>query len=311
MKTVSSLTVSSLSRAELGARLAGPGLRLQTGDFLACVKSKIPSVADGISLLYADYPLRDDAGLVDFHLNLRPAGGARRWFRPQVRFDCDGLAPFKPLPLAQAFPMFEWVMNWAVSNRANRLLIIHAAVVEKNGMAAILPAPPGSGKSTLCAALVGKGGWRLLSDELALVRLDSGELMPLARPVSLKNASIDIIERYVPGSVFSPAVNDTVKGTVAHMKAPAGSVARAQEPARPAWIIFPKYQAGAVTTSTPVAPARAFMELAGNSFNYSLLGAEGFEAMAGLIERSASYQFTYSVLDEALAWFDRLEGGAP
>ena len=32
--------------------------------------------------------------------------------------------------------------------------------------------------------------------------------------------------------------------------------------------------------------------------------------MAGLIERSASYQFTYSVLDEALAWFDSLEGGA-
>jgi predicted ATPase len=29
----------------------------------------------------------------------------------------------------------------------------------------ILPAPPGSGKSTLCAALVTRG-WRLLSDEL-------------------------------------------------------------------------------------------------------------------------------------------------
>jgi hypothetical protein len=119
------------------------------------------------------------------------------------------------------------------------------------------------------------------------------------------------MERYVPGSVFSPAVNDTVKGTVAHMKAPPASVARAAEPARPAWIIFPKYQAGAATTLTPLAPARAFMELAGNSFNYSLLGAAGFEAMAGLIERSASTQFTYSVLDEALAWFDRLGSGAP
>jgi HprK-related kinase A len=183
-------------------------------------------------------------------------------------------------------------------------------VVEKNGLAAILPAPPGSGKSTLCAALVSKGGWRLLSDELALVRLDNGELMPLPRPVSLKNASIDIIQRYVPGSVFSPAVDDTVKGTVAHMKAPAGSVARANERARPAWIIFPKYQAGAATTVTPVAPARAFMDLAGNSFNYSLLGAEGFEAMAGLIERSASYQFSYSVLDDAIDWFSRLEGAA-
>jgi hypothetical protein len=32
--------------------------------------------------------------------------------------------------------------------------------------------------------------------------------------------------------------------------------------------------------------------------------------MAGLIERSASYQFSYSVLDDAIDWFSRLEGAA-
>jgi HprK-related kinase A len=301
--------VSALTRAELGRQLAGDGLRLQTGDFIACVKSAIPSVADGISLLYADYPVREAGDFVDFHIKLLQPGGARRWFRPQVRFDCDGMAPFKPLPLAQAFPMFEWVMNWAVSSRANRLLIIHAAVVEKNGLAAILPAPTGSGKSTLCAALVSKG-WRLLSDELALIRLDTGELVPLPRPISLKNASIDIMRRYVPGAVFSPEVADTVKGTIAHMKAPADSIDRAAERARPAWIIFPKYQAGAASTLEPVAPARAFMSLAGNAFNYSLLGAEGFDAMAALIANSLSYNFTYSVLDDAVDFFARLKPAA-
>ena len=299
-------TVSALTRAELGRRLAADGLRLQTGDFVACVQTSIPSVADGISLLYADYPVRDAGHFVDFHIKLYQPGGARRWFRPQVRFDCDGMAPFKPLPLAQAFPMFEWVMNWAVSSRANRLLIIHAAVVEKDGLAAILPAPAGSGKSTLCAALVSKG-WRLLSDELALIRPDTGELVPLPRPISLKNASIDIMRRYAPGSVFSPEVDDTIKGTIAHMKAPADSIARAAVRARPAWIIFPKYQAGAAPALEAVAPARAFMSLAGNAFNYSLLGPEGFEAMAGLIANSLSYNFTYSVLDDAVDLFARLK----
>jgi HprK-related kinase A len=222
-------TISTLSRAELGERLAAGALRLQTGDFVTCVKSTIPSVADGIGLLYGDYPLRDGADFADFHVSLMAPGGLRRWIRPQVRFDCDGLAPFKPLPLAQAFPMFEWVMNWAVSSRANGYLIIHSAVVEKDGRAAILPAPAGSGKSTLCAALVAKG-WRLLSDELALVRLDTGALAPLPRPISLKNASIDLIRRYTPGAVFSPEVADTVKGTIAHLKAPADSIARAGWP---------------------------------------------------------------------------------
>jgi HprK-related kinase A len=303
-------TVSALTRSELGERLAAGALRLQTGEFVTCVKSTIPSVADGIGLLYADYPLRDGADFADFHISLTPPGGPRRWFRPQVRFDCDGLAPFKPLPLAQAFPMFEWVMNWAVSSRANRYLIIHSAVVEKDGLAAILPAPAGSGKSTLCAALVARG-WRLLSDELALVRLDTGELAPLPRPISLKNASIDIIRRYAPGAVFSPEVADTVKGTIAHLKAPADSIARAGQPARAAWIIFPKYQAGAAPTLAPVAPAHAFMELAGNAFNYSLMGAEGFEAMAGLIDGTLAYHFTYSALDDAVDLFSRLTPAAP
>ena len=56
---------------------------------------------------------------------------------------------------------------------AHQYLIIHAAVVEKNGLAAILPAPPGSGKGTLTAGSV-LSGWRLLSDELTLIDRLSG-----------------------------------------------------------------------------------------------------------------------------------------
>jgi HprK-related kinase A len=303
-------TLSALSREELGWRLAHGGLRLQTGEFIACIHSAIPSVADGIGLLYADYPLAPQDEFADFHFSLQPSGGLRRWFRRQVLFDNDGIAPFKPLPIEQAFPMFEWGLNSCVSSRANGYLIVHAAVVEKDGCAAILPAPSGSGKSTLCAALVTRG-WRLLSDELALLRLDTGELAPLPRPVSLKNASIGIMREYAPKAVFSPAVRDTLKGTVAHMKAPADSVARAREPARPAWIIFPQYHAGAVATLTPVAPAATFMRMAGNAFNYHLLGYRGFAALGNLVEGAPGYEFTYSSLDEAVALFSRLAPAVP
>jgi HprK-related kinase A len=303
-------TLAALSREELGRRLAHGGLRLRTGAFTACIHSAIPAVADGIGLLYGDYPLADSADFADFHFSLQPSGGLRRWARRQVLFDNDGIAPFKPLPIAQAFPMFEWGLNSCVSSRANGYLIVHAAVVEKDGHAAILPAPSGSGKSTLCAALVSRG-WRLLSDELALLRLDSGELAPLPRPVSLKNASIGIMRAYAPQAVFSPAVHDTLKGSVAHMKAPADSVARALAPPRPAWIIFPQYQAGAEATLAPVAPAATFMRLADNAFNYHLLGYQGFEALGTLVDAAPGFAFTYSSLDEAVALFSRLAPGAP
>jgi len=299
------LTVSSLTRAELGECLARPGLRLQTGSFVTRIGSAIPAVADGIALLYGEYPLQDEGGFADFHVSLQRSGGLRRWVRPQVRFDYDGTRPFEPLPVAQAFPLFEWSMNYCVSTRVHGYLVLHAAVVERDGVAAILPAPPGSGKSTLCAALVTRG-WRLLSDELTMVRLDTGEIQPLPRPVSLKNASIDLMRAFAPQAVFSRPVNATAKGTVAHMKAPTDSVRRAQERARPAYIVFPRYAAGAAPHLAPMAPARAFLQVAENAFNYSLLAAAGFEALTRLVDASACYQFTYSMLDDAIDVFDRL-----
>ena len=304
------LTVASLPFTQLRARLASTGLRLRTGEFVTCVRSAIPHVAEGIALLYGEYPLLGDDGFTDFYVNLRRPSGVRHWLRPQVQFDYDGAAPFSPLPLNQAFAMMEWGMNWCVTSRVQSRLVIHAAVIEKNGRAAILPAPPGSGKSTLCAALIHRG-WRLLSDELTLVCLDTGEVTGLARPVSLKNASIDVIRAWAPDAVFSPLVTDTAKGTVAHMKAPGDSIARVDEPARPAWIVFPRYAAGAAPELAPIPKARAFLRVAENAFNYSLLGAAGFHAAANLIDRSASYDFRYGRLEDAVAVFDRLAGAAP
>lgn len=302
-------TLSTLGRIELGRRLAGDGIRIGTGSFITRVVAPLPQVADAMHLLYADYPLLDDAQMADFHVSLAPSGGWRRWIRPQVHFLHDGQALFEPLPRAHAYPMFEWCLNWCVSSRAHSYLMIHAAVAERGGRAVILPAPPGSGKSTLCAALV-NCGWRLLSDELALVRLSDGLLVPLPRPISLKNGSIEVIRRFVLGAQFSEPVHDTTKGTVAYLKAPRSAVELAGESALPAWVVFPRYVAGAPALLEPLARPQAFMDLAANAFNYSVLGQQGFEAMARLVGQCTAYRFSYGDLDDALPIFDRLAGGA-
>lgn len=302
------LTVSSLAPAQLRARLRGPGLDLRTGPFTSRITSNIPHLAEGIALLYADYPVAEPGGFADFHVNLRQPGGLRRWFRPQVRFDQDGLTPFKPLPLAQAYPMLEWVLNWCVTNRAHSYLIVHGAVVEKHGRAVILPAPPGSGKSTLCAALVCRG-WRLLSDELTLIRHHDGAIVPVPRPVSLKNASIGVIRAFSPEAVFAPPVEGTAKGTIGHMKAPPQSVARAAEAARPCAVVFPRYEAGAATSLQALGKAETFMRVADNAFNYALLGERGFATLGALADACAGLEFSYSNLEEAMAVFERLANG--
>ena len=295
-----------LPPAELRRQLADGGLWLRTGPFSLRVRSRIPGVAEGLAQLYGQFEVRSShEAFADFHVSINPPRGLRRWLRPQVCFAFDDLPPFKPLPYDQAFPMLEWGLNWCVSTQAHQYLIIHAGAVEKNGRAAILPAPPGSGKSTLTAALM-LSGWRLLSDELTLIDRKTGLIHALPRPVSLKNASIDIIRAFSEDAVLNRPAHDTIKGTVAHLRPLRESVLRQHEPAQPGWVIFPRWQAGAATTLEARSRAQTFMYLAENAFNYSHLGSEGFRAGCALIDRVDCHDFTYSRLDEAVDLFNRL-----
>ena len=283
---------------------------MRTGPFSLRVQSSLRAVAEGLFELYGQFEVRDTQNaFADFHVEINSPRGLRRWFRPQANFSFDGDYPFKPLPLDQAYPMLEWGLNWCVSMHAHQYLIIHAGVVEKNGLAAILPAPPGSGKSTLTAALV-LSGWRLLSDELTLIDRKTGLIHPLPRPISLKNESISVIRGFNETAFINRASHDTAKGTVAHMRPPRESVRRQHEPARPGWVIFPKWIAHAPATLTPRSKAETFIYLAQNAFNYSHLGVDGFKVGTQVIEQTDCYDFQYSRLDEAIAIFNTLADAA-
>jgi HprK-related kinase A len=291
--------------ADVARLLAGPGLSLRTGPFVYRLRARGVPIAEPLSLLYAGCPLAEADGFHDFDVELVRSGGVRRWVRPQVRFGFDGLRPFEPLPLAHAFPLLEWAMNWCVSSQVGTWLLIHAAVVERGGRAVVLPAPPGSGKSTLCAALVHRG-WRLMSDEIAMVALDGSGLRALARPVSLKNRSIDIIRRFAPEAVFNEPVPNTQKGTVAHMRPPAGHAERVDVPGQAAWVVFPRWREHAAAVLTPRDPAETVVDLARNSFNCPALGRAGFQALVDLVRASRCFDFEYGQLDDAVEAFDRL-----
>ena len=202
--------------------------------------------------------------------------------------------------------MLEWGLNWCITNHCHDYLIIHAAVMERNGHVLMMPAPPGAGKSTLCAALVCHG-WRLLSDELAMIRMDgSGEAVPLARPVCLKNQSVAIIRDRFPLSEFGPTCANTAKGDVAHMLAPEKSVQQVMLSAPVKCIVFPRYNHRSHTQLTPRPKARTFFELAQQSFNFHILGERGFEVLRGVVDKSHCFDFTYSRLEDAFDVFDNL-----
>lgn len=299
------MILADLSESSLRAHLTGSGgLRLKTGPLIFSIRTALEPVIEGIQRLYARYELADSSEFVDYYVKLKTPQFLRRWYKPQVLFDFDGRIPFKPLPLAQAFPMLEWGMNWCIANHAHQWLILHAAVIAKQDRAVIMPAPPGSGKSTLCAGLVGNG-WRLLSDELAIIDMESGKIVPMPRPVGLKNQSIEIIRSFLPDAVIGPVCHDTRKGTVAHMAA-SRQDSQNREKAIPRWIVFPQYVAESEAVLTPHPKAHAMVELANNAFNYNIAGLAGFKRLAQIVDDSEAFNFRYSRLEDAVRVFDQL-----
>jgi HprK-related kinase A len=301
----SGLTVGGLSTAERHRRLNGPGLAIRSGLFAFRLRSDVAAIDRAVATLYTDYPCLDESEFCDFALDLRRPRSLRRWLRPKITALYDGEPVFESLPAGHAFPLMEWSLNYCISSHAFEHLSLHAAVVERGGRAVILPAPPGSGKSTLCAALIHRG-WRLLSDEMTLVSLTDGCVVPIARPVSLKNRSIEIMSAFAPEAVFCDPTHDTLKGTVAHMRAPSAHVRRMHEPAQPAWIVFPRWQADAPATLRERPKPDTVLELGRNSFNLTVLGRAGFECLTSLVDRSRCFDFTYGHLDDAMQVFDDL-----
>jgi len=297
------MRLAELSSAELESHLA-QGLGLVTGPFRFLIQSRLPRVAHGLATLYCDFET-GDFDFHDFHVRVAKPFGLRSWFRPQINFWLDDFTPFIPLPADHDMAQLEWGMNWCIAGHAHHYLMLHAAVLERNGQAVILPGDPGAGKSTLTAALT-LSGWRLLSDEITVIDRDDGLIVPLVRPVSLKNASIDIIRAFAPTAYIGDTAKDTHKGTVSHLRPPIDSVLAMNRKARARHIVFPRWRAGADPVSKPHAKSDAFLHVANHAFNYSLLGSLGFDLTARLLDDCDCQNFEYSRLLDVLVFFEKL-----
>ena len=294
------MLVADLPPTELRQRLAGPGLKIQLDPFV--VQARIdgpPAIYQQLRSLY-QHALAPDDAIAHFHAGLQLPNGPRRWLKPKVQFFDDLSPPFTPLPAVQAFPMFEWGINWCVANQANHYLMLHCGALERHGQVALFPAWPTHGKTTLCAGLM-LSGWRLFSDEFGLLRPGTATVVPFPRLMPLKNASIEVIRRFAAHARLGPVFYNTRKGDVAHLQPDDASVQNSDKTAPARWLIFPRWHAKATLKLTPMAQSRAFLLLATNAFNYEVLGAAAFRTVDQLVRECACYSLQYSNLHEAVA----------
>lgn len=300
------MKLGDVPSGELADRFATSGIALSLGESRVRVRSDSMALAKAVSVVYRHYPWEDPTGFFDATAAVLRVRGARRVFRPQIEFVLDGKTPFEPFPAGIHLPLMEWGLNVALTERTMHRLLLHSGAVERSGLGIVLPAIPGSGKSTLTAALVSGGGYRLLSDEFGVLSLETGELIPMLRPVSLKNASIDVIRRRFPEAELGPVFPGTRKGDVAHLAPPAESVARVRETVSPKIVIFPRYEANAPARWLPVDPAETFSKLSVNSFNYELLGRPAFDLVSRLVRGCVCRRLVFGDLADARELIDQL-----
>ncbi len=291
--------LGDVSPGQVRQALRGAGLWLDVGLATMRVRSDSPFLPGQLQAVYRHFPWRPAGEWADLHVDLVRPRGLRRWWRPQVRFQNDGRVPFEPFPADAPLPLMEWSANWMLGRRCNHVLLMHAGVVERGGRALLMPAIPGSGKSTLTAAL-SLSGWRLLSDEFGVLDVGAMQFSAALKPVALKNASIEVIRTLAPQAELGPSFPKTRKGTVAHLAPARAAVDRLHEPALPGAVVLPRWVPGSATRFEPVAAPVAFTTLAFNAFNYTVMAAEGFDAVTQLVRHCPVWQLEYGDIDDAL-----------
>jgi HprK-related kinase A len=195
-----------------------------------------------------------------------------------------------------------------VAQRPLGYVVMHAAVLARGHRAVMMPGFPGAGKSTMCAALAFCEGWRLLSDELAILDPADGQLLPHPRPISVKNASIGIVADF-PGVRLGPVYRDTRKGDISHAACLAGAVNAAAERARVAWVVFPRFDALAQPRCEEMSRVEAFTLISEQSFNKERMGEVGFDALCRLLDGARCFDIGYRSTQEGLDIVRRLCAG--
>lgn len=303
------MVLSDLSLDNIHWQLKNSGLFFECGPFKTCLYSDLPDLPSQIHHLYAYYAIPKDSDFFDFHVHLLRHNVWQHFWHSQVQFWIDNEAPFEPFPQDTTLPFLEWGLNWCVATRAHHYLILHAGSLEKKGNTLLMPAHPGSGKSTLTAALCHRG-WRLLTDEAALVRPHDLAIIPFPRLIPLKNEAIPIFRAFAPEAVLGPEYPKTRKGTVCHVRPLAEDIECSNEIGRARWIVFPRFKSGASLKLQSLSKIDAFTRLTRHSFNYKFIGLRGFQAMTGLIDACDCYTFEYGGdLEQAVAQLNALADG--
>jgi len=177
------------------------------------------------------------------------------------------------------------------------LLYVHAGVVGTRDGCILLPARPGSGKSSLTAALVHRG-FRYYSDEVALVEPATFRVPPVPLAICVKSTGWDLMARYYPHIEDLPPHRRSDDKLVRYIAPPTGA---ARWPSLPvSHIIFPRFDPNAANELVRIPRADALGRVMEECLALSRrLNRQNVAELIRWIEAVDCYALTFQSLDEA------------
>jgi hypothetical protein len=191
---------------------------------------------------------------------------------------------------------------WLVATAVERspALLLHAAVVSREGRALVAMADSGGGKTTLSLALADRG-WSYHGDDLAAIDPHSLQVTPLPTPAGIRDVTRwkELSGRWGGAAPWPPAESFLVPAT--------GYVAAGREPLTAGALAFIEHAPEAASAAEPVAPAEAIVLCTGHGAKRT---PESVAALAALCRSTPAVRLRYGSTDAALALVEELWTGA-
>ncbi len=214
----------------------------------------------------------------------------------------DGVAPLAySESLEQITPRIKTLLAQAASESGEYVFQLHAGVVSDGELCVLFPAAPGSGKTTLSAAMM-HAGYQYFSDEVALLEGPELKVRPVPISLSVKRGAREVLASRFPELRESWQHLREDCETVTYLNPRPEAMRYDKDLSYPvAWIVFPKYMPGKETKLIPLDRGEAVARLAKEILVVGKrLDSEMVRSLVRWVERVGCYELPNSSLDEAV-----------
>ncbi|KYK35901.1 MAG: hypothetical protein AYK19_01465 [Theionarchaea archaeon DG-70-1] len=184
---------------------------------------------------------------------------------------------------------------------------VHAAALVKGDTGFLFPGSQHCGKTTLTLELI-KRGYKLLSDDLAIINRETLEVMPFPRALNIREKTLPLLsgfEKYIVSKREFEIADE--KRWFLDLKEFAGS------PFVPNIIVFPQLAPAETAALEPFSKTLAVLELIRQSMAPYLPGlpqpddVSNFEVGARLVQQASTYRLMVGTIEETVDLL--LDGG--